>query len=45
VLFASVVDTLGDLRRTWQLFPVRANVQARGNVGVVNASFTLEQSK
>lgn len=45
VLFASVVDTLGDLRRTWQLFPVRANVQASGNVGVVNASFTLEQSK
>jgi type II secretory pathway component PulM len=45
VLFASVVDTLEDLRRTWQLFPVRANVQASGNVGVVNASFTLEQSK
>jgi type II secretory pathway component PulM len=45
VLFASVVDNLEDLRRTWQLFPVRANVQASGNVGVVNASFTLEQSK
>ncbi len=45
VLFASVVDTLEDLRRNWQLFPTRANVQATGAVGIVNASFTLEQSK
>ncbi len=45
VLFASVVDTLEDLRRNWQLFPTRANVQATSAVGIVNASFTLEQSK
>lgn len=45
VLFASLVEVLEELRRTWHIFPIRANVQASGQTGIVNASFTLEQVK
>lgn len=45
VLFASLIDFLEDLRKTRNLYPVRANVQATSALGVVNASLTLEQMK
>ena len=45
VLFASLIDSLEDLRKTRNLYPVRANVQATSALGVVNASLTLEQRK
>jgi type II secretory pathway component PulM len=45
VLFASLIDFLEDLRKTRNIYPVRANVQATPALGVVNASLTLEQMK